>query len=1035
MKRIKKKRLYFVSGLALVMLLVLPVWKLMTYVVADQTIGYVVKANMTLNRTITNENGTIVTENDNLQINKNIVLNYTITPLAVPDSNTAGIQQQAVTNLVFTEKLPPNLNIQDTSLPAGFTKTGNLSTGYTLTGTLPDLTYSWNQSKQAFVANADTGQTSKVISFSVPAQVTNTGSYIFNKAGLNFNDIHSSVTATPSPSPAAAFNPDVSSTGSLLGVAGDYNVFVFEGAKITASVAGNIAAGGNVTTGGVSINEGYRLTVPYALVTGGDLNFTNGTVYGNILHQGEYLKNYPGNIVGGTYKKGSLIDFASARSYYEAYSSKLAAIQAAGTTTELKYGGLYATATQPVSVFDFTSDYYNQASWTNLTAPAGSSLIFNVRGANVNFTKAFALPNGVSGNNVIYNFPDATSVSISSGEYRGSILAPKAAITFTNGQIHGNIIGKSIDSSSTVGILPYTGQMPPTTTPTPTPAVTASPTPAPSRATLEFVAISIKVIRPVTEIRMEGATLVVGETKLLNPTVMPSNASITALRWSSADPTIATVSQSGQVTGVKEGTARITVSATDGSGVSRTVDVIVKKVPVTEIQLEGTILILGESKALTATVIPSNATSSTLQWSSANSGIVTVDQTGQVTGITVGKTQITASATDGSNVSRTVDVIVKKVAVEVTDIQLEGTTLTVNETKLLNATISPSNASIPVLEWSSNNTSIVTVDQNGRVTGVAEGTAQITAKATDGSDISKTVNVTVTAPRALEIGGGTSTQINKALDLKAIYTGPAGETGINYTWTIVSGPPGATLAPATGEDTTFKAPSLGEYIIKLSFTSHSLAAPIEVLKQISVTKIPLTDFNISGANQVYAGRNLSLSLGLDPVNAGIEASDIIWSITGDDNGTYASLSNTDITKLGNTLVAKTFKKDPTTGAALETKVTVTARIGSIEKSLVVDILPMVLRFSKSTHVLSAGENSNLADLLYLYPYDIPLNKLEWTSSNNAIASFTNIHDGTITAHAPGIVKVTVTYKPSEYTDPVSATIVIQVKLPDNKDKY
>lgn len=1121
MKHMKKRKLFFVSGFALMVLLLFPFWKLMTDVVADQTSSYVAKANLLLERTITTNSGTVVT--GNLPVNQSIYLNYTITPQAVNDSNAAGIEKQIVSNLIFTEKLPANLIIEDSSLPAGFEKEVDpLTSGYTIKGKLTDIPYTWNQSKQAYIANADSGQTNKVIKFSISAQVPTADSYKFNNASLSFDDIHAvaatTVTATPSPTPT--FNPATSTTQSVLGAAGDYNVFVFEDAKITASLAGNLASGGNMTTGSVSINESNGLNVPYALVVGGTLNFKNGSVYGNIYHQGEFNKVDDGNIVGGKYTKGpvgKIIDFTAAKNYLENFASNYLNVKTNGTIEP------YAlTGNNTVNTFRLANNYFNQNLWPSLTAKSGSSVVIILPGESITIQSTFTSINGITGSNILYLFPDATTVNISNVDMKGSILAPKATINFSNGQIHGNIIAKSINSTSTIGILPYKGQMPvlPTPAPTATPAPTPVPTPAP-RATLVFSPITLTVIQPVTDIQLAGTTLVVGEHKQLNATVVPSNASINTLQWSSADPAIATVDQNGQVTGVTAGTAQITASATDGSGVSRTVDVLVKNVLVTDILLEGAILNIGESKQLTATIVPANVTNpalqwssanpaiatvdqngrvtgvtagivqitvsatdgsgvsrtvdvlvnkvaitdillagttlvvdeskllnvtivpsnasiTTLQWSSANPGIVTVDQNGQVTGIAAGTTQITASATDGSGVSRTVNVSVRKVTTEVTDIILQGATLTVNESKQLNAAVIPSNASLPVLEWSSNKAAIVTVDQNGIVTGIAEGTAQITASSTDGSGVSRTVDVVVTFQRTLTIAGDNSTTIKTGLGLTADYTGPAGETGLHYEWTIVSGPAGATLNPKSGKNAMFTAASPGEYSVQLSFTSDIITTPIIVTKQISVSKITLTDFDFNGANQVYAGRNLNLSLELKPKNADIDASEITWSISGDNAGTLASLSSTDATKLGNTLVAKKVKVD-SSGNALKTTVTVTATIGSITKNIEVDILPMSIRFSKNTISIPAtsalSDDNKLKPLLWLYPSDIPPDELVWTSSNNAVASFANIHDGIITGHTPGNVVVTVSYKPSQYADPVSATIIVQVKLPDNKDKY
>ncbi|MEK4004075.1 Ig-like domain-containing protein [Paenibacillus sp. FSL H3-0333] len=1115
----KKTRLYLVSGAALLMLLILPFWKLMTDVAADQTSGYVAKATLLLERTITTDSGTVVT--GNLPVNQSIRLNYTITPQAVNDSNAAGIKEQIVSNLVFTEKLPANINIQDSSLPAGFKKEVDpLTTGYTITGTLTDIPYTWNQSKQAYIANIDSGQTNKVFSFSIPAQVSNTGSYNFSNASLSFDDIHAIAAATATPTPTTTFNPSTSTTKSVLGAAGDYNVFVFGEAKLTATLEGNLASGGNTTVSGIDLNKKNTVTVPYALVTGGDLDFKNGTVKGNIYHQGTFHKVDSGTIEEGKYYQGpvgKIIDFTAAKNYLENFSASYANASTNGTIEP------YAlTGNNTVNTFRLANNYFNQNLWPSLTAKSGSSVVIILPGETVTIKSTFTSINGITGSNILYLFPEATSINISNVDMKGSILAPKARVNFTNGQVHGNIVAASINSSSLIANLPYKGQLP--VFPTPAPTATPSPTPVPTtapRATLVFSPITLTVIQPVTDIQLAGTTLVVGEHKQLTAIVVPSNASITALQWSSADPAIATVDQSGQVTGVAAGTARITASATDGSGVSRTVDVLVKNVAVTDIQLEGATLNVGESKPLTvtvapvnatnpalqwssaepgivtvdqngqvtgvapgtarvtasatdgsgvsrtvdvlvnkvavtdillegttlivdeskqlnATIVPSNASITTLQWSSANSGIVTVDQNGQITGVAAGTAQITASATDGSGVSRTVNVLVKKVAIEVTDILLQGANLTVNESKQLNATVVPTNASLPVLEWSSNKAGIVTVDQSGMVTGIAEGIAQITASATDGSGVSRTVDVVVNFQRTLTIVGENSTTIKTGLDLTADYTGPAGETGMKYEWTIVSGATGSTLNPKSGKNTIFTAASPGEYTVQLSFTSDIITTPIIETKQISVSKILLADFNLNGAKQVYAGRDLNLSLDLKPKNADIAASEIIWSISGDNAGTFASLSSTDTTKLGNTLVAKKVKTD-SSGNALNTTVTVSATIGSITKDIKVDILPMTIRFSKNTISIPAsnklGDDNHLKPLLWLYPSDIPVEELVWTSSNDSNASFADVHDGIIIGRTPGNVVVTVSYKPSQYAEPVSATIIVQVKLPDNKDKY
>ena len=81
-------------------------------------------------------------------------------------------------------------------------------------------------------------------------------------------------------------------------------------------------------------------------------------------------------------------------------------------------------------------------------------------------------------------------------------------------------------------------------------------------------------------------------------------------------------------------------------------------------------------------------------------------------------------------------------------ISMDGGELVVGETRQINAEVKPDNALLKTLTWSSSNQKVATVDQSGVVTGIAPGTAVITAKTTDGSNISKTLTVKVVSNMA-----------------------------------------------------------------------------------------------------------------------------------------------------------------------------------------------------------------------------------------------------------------------------------------------
>ena len=163
-----------------------------------------------------------------------------------------------------------------------------------------------------------------------------------------------------------------------------------------------------------------------------------------------------------------------------------------------------------------------------------------------------------------------------------------------------------------------------------------------------------------------------------------------------------------------------------------------------QLSLDKTSLTLhgNQSQQLTATVLPADA-SQELMWTSSDESVATVSQSGLVSAVAPGHAVITATTTDGSNLSASCDVTVLQVQAE--SIQLNVTTAGLNEgsTLQLTATVLPENCDIKTVNWASNNPSVATVDSNGLVTTHSVGTATITAITTDGSNLSTTCTVTL----------------------------------------------------------------------------------------------------------------------------------------------------------------------------------------------------------------------------------------------------------------------------------------------------
>ena len=147
---------------------------------------------------------------------------------------------------------------------------------------------------------------------------------------------------------------------------------------------------------------------------------------------------------------------------------------------------------------------------------------------------------------------------------------------------------------------------------------------------------------------------------VLKPTIEPADAGNKTLEWSSSDESIASVTKEGKVTGVSKGEATVTVKASDGSGVEATYKVTVV-VPVQRITLSEPKpfnLPVDVTRLVTATVEPAEADIKDVVWSSSDERIATVNEYGEISGISKGNVIITAAATDGSNVKSTVKVSV-----------------------------------------------------------------------------------------------------------------------------------------------------------------------------------------------------------------------------------------------------------------------------------------------------------------------------------------------------------------------------------------
>lgn len=151
------------------------------------------------------------------------------------------------------------------------------------------------------------------------------------------------------------------------------------------------------------------------------------------------------------------------------------------------------------------------------------------------------------------------------------------------------------------------------------------------------------------------ATMGVGETITLIPTLYPSTVTNKAVTFKSNDESVVTVDDNGVITAKSIGTTTITVTPQASSVVTgtATITVLAEKVAVDSITLNHTTasMLVGNTLQLEATILPENATDKTITWSSSDSGAASVTQTGLVTALEQGDATIIATPNGNPNLS------------------------------------------------------------------------------------------------------------------------------------------------------------------------------------------------------------------------------------------------------------------------------------------------------------------------------------------------------------------------------------------------
>lgn len=471
-----------------------------------------------------------------------------------------------------------------------------------------------------------------------------------------------------------------------------------------------------------------------------------------------------------------------------------------------------------------------------------------------------------------------------------------------------------------------------------------------------------------------SARVELGTTLQLEAAVAPEDATDKSLTWTSSDAAVASVGDNGLVTARKVGKATITAKANDASGKTATCEVSVV-VPVTEVKFAQSSVTVEKGKPYTleATVLPEHATVKTLEWSSSDTDVATVDSKGAVTGRKNGTATITARSTDsGVSAECKVTVVTKVGSISLSPTALQ---LMVGGSGKVVATVTPEDATDKSLTWSSSDATVASVDQSGNVTAKKAGKATITVKANDGSGKTASCTVSVGVPvsevtlnmTTLNLGRGETETITATVK-------PDNATDKTITWK--SSDPSVATVDANG---LVKGIKDGEATVTATneASGKSAGCTVYVVAKVTEIKVDPAEATIKEGETV---RINATALPVDAKDRGLK---------------YQSMK---------TSVATVSADGVVTGVSEGTaQIKITAKDGyGAQAYFKVEVLPDVvpvesITFNTTSLSMKIGESQTI--IATVKPSDQKTAPLKWTSSNPNVASVDD--NGKVTAIASG----------------------------------
>lgn len=481
---------------------------------------------------------------------------------------------------------------------------------------------------------------------------------------------------------------------------------------------------------------------------------------------------------------------------------------------------------------------------------------------------------------------------------------------------------------------------------------------------------------PVSSVFLDqtSATIEANQSISLSASIEPLNATTKTITWNSSNNAIATVDVFGKVSGVAAGDVLIT--ATAKSGVMAVCSLKVNPVSAKNVNLDKTTLALqvGESKVITATVLPAETQDKTILWTSLSPSIATVSSLGVVMGIATGTATIKATATSG--VYTICDVTVSNVIASTLTLNKVVDTLIVNQTETLSAVFTPQNTTNKLLTWTSSNDLFATVSSSGLVTAKAVGDVVITAKTSNGVIAACSLHISPIEAQSILLD---ITQLSLNVgDIKPITATVLPIETQNKTVSWLSLSPSVATVSADGVVTGKQA---GSAVINATTANGIVASCVVVVKNVLATTVTLNKTN----DTLFVYDSDLLTASFLPTN------------TTDKSVNWTS-SNTDVVSVNNGAI-KAIKS----GYASITASSSNNVIG-VCYVVVKDIVATSINATVVNSTMDIGTSQKIS--VVFSPTNVTANTLKFESSNPLIATVDN--SGLLIANTAGDVDITVT---------------------------